>query len=142
MSTESDAIRQVVQEYVNAINSGDLNKWLGTLTDDVVFLPPDHPLASGKNAAGAWVKESFFDPFRMKLDVSFDEIEVLGDTAHAYGRFTLLLSPTGGGSDIEMVGKFINIFRRESDGAWRYARAMFNSDKPVEPAKEKTYGSR
>ena len=131
MSTESDAIRQVVQEYLNAINSGDLNKWLGTLTDDVVFLPPDHPLASGKNAAGAWVKESFFDPFRMKLDVSLDEIEVLGDTAHAYGRFTLFLSPTGGGSDIEMVGKFINIFRRESDGAWRYARAMFNSDKPV-----------
>lgn len=142
MSTEADAIRQVVQEYLNAINSGDLTKWLGTLTEDVVFLPPDHHLVSGKNATGAWVKESFFDPFRMKLDVSVDEIEVLGDTAHAYGRFTLFLSPTGGGSDMEMVGKFINIFRRESDGAWRYARAMFNSDKPVGPTKEKTYGSR
>jgi len=142
MSTESDAIRQVVQEYLNAFNSGDLTKWLGTLTEDIVFLPPDHPLVSGKNAVRAWAKETFFDPFRMKLDVSFDEIEVLGDTAHAYGRFTLFLSPTGGGSDIEMVGKFIDIFRLESDGAWRYARAMFNSDKPIGQTKEKTYGSR
>ena len=133
MSTESDAIRRIAQEYISGINSGDLTKWLGTLTDDIVFLPPDQPLVSGKNAVCAWVKETFFDPFRMKLDVSFDEIEVLGDTAHAYGRFTLFLSPTGGGSDIEMVGKFINIYRRESDGAWRYTRAMFNSDKPVEP---------
>ncbi|MCI0388332.1 MAG: SgcJ/EcaC family oxidoreductase [Acidobacteria bacterium] len=131
MSTESDAIRGIAQEYMSAINSGDLDKWLGTLTDDVVFLPPDQPLVSGKNAVREWAKETFFDPFRMKLNLSFDEIEVFGDTATTYGRCTLFLSPTGGGSATEMVGKFIDIFRRESDGAWRFARAMFNFDKPV-----------
>jgi uncharacterized protein (TIGR02246 family) len=131
MPTEPDAIRRIAQEYMGAANAGDLDKWLGTLTDDIVFLPPDHPLVSGKDAVRAWAKETFFDPFRMKLNLSFDEIEVFGDTAHAYGRFTLSLSPAGGGSDIEMVGKFIDIFRRESDGVWRHARAIFNSDKPV-----------
>src|SRR5215470_11485198 len=101
MSTESDAIRRIAQEYISGINSGDLTKWLGTLTDDIVFLPPDQPLVSGKNAVCAWAKETFFDPFRMKLNVSFDEIEVLGDTAHAYGRFTLFVSQTACGDTSE-----------------------------------------
>jgi ketosteroid isomerase-like protein len=67
----------------------------------------------------------------MKLNFSFDEIEVLGSTAVTYGRFTLVLSPTGGGSDTKMIGKFIDVFRHESDGAWKFIRIMFNTDKPV-----------
>src|SRR5262245_56586412 len=118
MSSESDAINRVAQAYGSALNSGDLDKWLNTLTDDVVFLPPDQPLISVKQAVRGWPKENFFPPFKMRLNFSFDEIEVLDTTAVTYGRFTLFLSPTGGGPDTEMVGKFVNIFRRESGGAW------------------------
>ena len=131
MSTESDAINAVAQEYISACNSGDLNKWVGTLTDDIVFLPPDQPLVTGKNAVRGWIKENFFDPFRMKLNFSFDEIEVVGSTACTYGRFTLALSPTAGGADTQLVGKFIDIFSRGSDGTWKFARVIFNLDKPA-----------
>lgn len=131
MSAESDAINKVAQEYMSTANSGDLNKWVGTLTDDVVFLPPDQPLVTGKNAVRAWAKETLFDPFRMKLNFSFDEIEVFGSSAFTRGPFTLVLTPTKGGSETKMIGKFVDIFRRESDGSWKFARVIFNSDKPL-----------
>jgi len=62
--------------------------------------------------------------------IRFDEIEVLDSTAVGYGRFKLSLSPTGGGTDTEMVGKALDIFRRQSDGAWKFARCIFNFAKP------------
>jgi ketosteroid isomerase-like protein len=39
MSTDSDAINRIAQ-YASAVNSVDLDRWIGTLTDDIVFLRP------------------------------------------------------------------------------------------------------
>ena len=35
-------------EYVAAVNAGDVNAYGGTLTQDVVFMPPDSPKLTGK----------------------------------------------------------------------------------------------
>ena len=131
MSAESDAIKRTSQEYMNAINSGDLNQWLETLTEDVVCLPPDQRMVTGKKAVRPWMKKTFFDPFQMRFHHTFDEIEVLGATAFARGRFTLSLTPRAGGSATKMRGKFIDIFRRQPDGSWKFARIIWNSDKPA-----------
>lgn len=131
MADEKAAITSVGQEYAAAVSSGDLNKWTATLTDDVVFQPPDHPQVSGRTAVVAWAKESFFDPFKMKLDFTFDEIEIWGTLAFARGRFTLALSPRQSGNAIQASGKFMNIFRRDPSGSWKYARAGFNFDAPL-----------
>ena len=131
MAAELDAINRTVQEYTGTINSGDLNQWLGTLTDDVVCLPPDQRMVSGKKAVRPWIKKTFFDPFEMKFNFSFDELEVFGSLAFARGRYTLSLTPKTGGSTTKIRGKFIDIFRRQSDGSWKFARIIWNSDKPA-----------
>ena len=131
MSAETAAINRTAKEYLSAINSGDLNQWLGTLTDDVVYLPPDQPMVTGKKAVRPWVKKTFFDPFKMKLNFSFDELEVLGSSAFGHGRFTLALTPRAGGKNAKIAGKFVDIFRRQSNGAWKFARVIWNSDKPA-----------
>ncbi len=84
MANEKDEIIKLGQEYAAAVSSGDVGKWAATLSDDIVFQPPDHPQVSGRAAVVAWGKESFFDPFKMRLDFSFEEIEVLG--TWAFGR--------------------------------------------------------
>ena len=93
MSAESDAIHRTLQEYVSAVNAGELNQWLGTLTDDIVFLPPDQPRIDGKDAVRLWAKNNFFDPFQMMLTHSFDELDVVGPMAFVHGRFALPLTP-------------------------------------------------
>ena len=131
MSAESDAIHRTVQEFASAVGAGDLEQWLGTLTDDVVFLPPDQPRIDGKDAVRLWVKENFFDPFRMMLNLRFDDLDVVGPVAYGHGRFTLPLTPKSAGSGTEMTGKFVYLFRRLPDGGWKFARVIWNYDKPA-----------
>jgi len=131
LSAESDAINRIEQELVDAVNAGDLNQFLGTLADDVMYHPPEQPRITGKNAVHLWLKETFFDPFRMRLGLTLDELEVLGSLAVGHGRFALLLAPRAGGSDTRMTGRFIHIFRGNSDGSWKFARVIWISDQPA-----------
>jgi ketosteroid isomerase-like protein len=131
MSAESDAIHRTLQEFVSAVNAGDLDQWLETLTDDVVFLPPDEPRIDGKDAVRPWVKENFFDAFRMVLNLSFDELDVVGPMAFAHGRFALPVIPKPAGSGRKMTGKFVYLFRCLPDGSWKFARIIWNYDEPA-----------
>jgi len=79
-------------------------------------------------------KENLFRPFKMRLDFSFDEVEIFASSALAHGRFTLELTPSPGGSATRTNGKFMNLFRRAADGTWKYARAGFSFDAPLSVA--------
>ena len=128
---EKNEITKLVQEYAAAITAGDVQRWGATLSDDIVFQPPDHAQVSGKVAVLAWGTESFFDPFKMRLDMSFEEIEIFGGSAFARGRFALELTPREAGAAAQTTGKFMNIFRRDASGSWKYARAGFSFDAPL-----------
>jgi len=131
MTDEKAEIIRLGQDQAAAVSSGDLAKWTMTLADDIVVQPPDHSEVSGRAAVVAWAKEAYFDPFKMQLDFRFDEIEVLGTWAFGRGRFTVALTPSQVGRAMqEATGKFLNIFRRDSSGSWKYARAGFSFDPP------------
>ncbi|MBI4474813.1 MAG: DUF4440 domain-containing protein [Acidobacteria bacterium] len=130
-SNEKNEITKLVQGYAAAVTAGDVQRWAATLSDDIVFQPPDQPQVSGKAAVVAWGKESFFDPFKMRLEFSFDEMELFGSSAFARGRFTLELTPRQAGGATQTTGKFMNIFRRDARGSWKYARAGFSFDAPL-----------
>lgn len=132
MSHELDVLADVRDSYVAAANSGDIDRWLATLTDDVVMMPPDAPAVAGREATRTWIAENFFDPFDMDLGVRFDDGEVHGSTAWTRGSFTLALTPRDGGDTMNVNGKFVNVFRQDDDGAWKYATVIWNADAPVE----------
>ena len=127
-SADELAIRQTIAAYANAVTAGDLKRWSATLTDNVVFLPPDHRQLDGKRAVTAWAKQSFFDPFKTQFELQVGEVQVLGTWAFALGHFKLDTVPKSGGAAAQTTGKFLSIFHREKDGVWRYARAAHNFD--------------
>jgi uncharacterized protein (TIGR02246 family) len=128
-SADANAIRALGKAYEAACNAGDLDRWTETFTDDAIFFPPDHPLVAGRLAIRDWAKRAFFDPYKMQLTFSFTEVSVSGDWAFTHGPYTLLLTPKDGSPAVQAKGKFIDVFRRRSDG-WRFARVIFNSDTP------------
>ena len=132
-SNEADieAIRGVQNEYVRAMNSGDVDAWLETIGDDAVNLPPNHPQVTGKEAIRSYIVTSYFERFNMQLSISVQEVQILGDFAFTNGSFSLSLTPKDGGEVIEEKGKFIDIFKRQPGGSWKYYRIIFNSDIPL-----------
>lgn len=128
-SGDADAIRAVGKTYAAAVDAGDLDRWVETFAEDAIVLPPDQPLVTGRAAIREWVKQSFFDPFKMQLSFSFADVVVAGDWAFTHGPYTLRLTPKDGRPAVEGKGKFVNVFRRRPNG-WRYARVIWNSDSP------------
>jgi ketosteroid isomerase-like protein len=124
------ALEKARQEYITTCLEDNLEGLLDTFTDDAAFFPPDIPPVRGKEALRAWLKEDFFDLYRNELDFTFDEVEITGGWAWAVGPWSQRLTPKAGGGAIHQGGKFLDIFRRQDDGSWKFARLMFTVDQP------------
>src|SRR5262249_5819187 len=73
MTTTDTAAHLAHEAYVHAINSNDTNELLKTVTDDIVYLPPNSAAIAGKSAVGQWLEEYFgaFSSKWVKTTVEF-----------------------------------------------------------------------
>ena len=130
MPNDVAKIKANVRKYVAACNVGDSEAFQKTLTNDAIFMPPDAPRLSGNKKIAAYVKGSYWDPFQNKLRITFSRIQVIGSQAFGYGPFSLELTPKSGGKTIKGAGKHMGVFKKQRDGSWKYAQAIWNFDKP------------
>jgi ketosteroid isomerase-like protein len=114
------------------MNAKDWKGDLALYTEDAIELPPNQAAVQGKAAIQA-CKEAF-PPFSNFQEQSL-EIEGQGDLAYDRGTYSMTVTPPGA-APIEDRGKYLTILRKQADGSWKVARAMFNSDLPL-PAPEK-----
>jgi ketosteroid isomerase-like protein len=95
-------------------------------TEDARFLPPGRELITGRAGDQAFW-QSGFDQGACDVVLESLEIKSLADgVAYEIGRNIVRLQ-TIDGSHIDVLGKSLCIFRRESDGAWRADVDMFNA---------------
>ena len=74
MSDDVDSAAHAAHDaYVNAINSNDVDALLGTVTDDIVYLPPNSPAIVGTHDVRRWLAEYFaaFQSKWVKTSVEF-----------------------------------------------------------------------
>jgi uncharacterized protein (TIGR02246 family) len=101
---------------------------MSTLTDDCVWLMQGSPALVGKEQIRPVVEATYFGPVTVQLDWEFEELEMLGDRAIGWGWFDQTLTPKEGGEPVNIVGKFLDVFRRNNDGEWQLACISFNAD--------------
>ena len=92
--------------------------------EDAVVLPPNMPAATGHAAIEAMFKT--FPPITA-FQIRNEEVEGAGNLAYVWGRYTMTMSPPGAAA-IADTGKYLEIWRKQSDGSWKSVRDMFNSD--------------
>lgn len=119
--------------YLLAINSNNVDAFLGTVTDDIVFLPPNSPAIQGKKDVGAWVKD-YFGAYQTSWDKTSKEFVVVGDMAYEWYAYKSedVPRPDGSAKDTPTVndeGNGINIYRKGPDGVWRVARDAWSTAK-------------
>jgi ketosteroid isomerase-like protein len=98
-------------------------------TDDAMVLPPNAPAVTGHAAIEAMFKT--FPPITA-FELRTEEVEGSADLAYVRGRFTMTMSPPGAAA-IADSGKYLEIWRKQSDGSWKSMRDMFSSDIPLPP---------
>jgi len=96
-------------------------------TSDGIILPPNAEAIEGKENI-----ISFLGSFPPITDMQFNHIKVegAGDIAYVYGRYFLAMEGEGEEA-IQDNGKYLEIWKRQSDGSWKVAIDIFNSDLPI-----------
>lgn len=122
-----EAIRQLDAEFMrtaNAKNTAALVK--AFYARDAVLMPPNQGAAKG-HAEIQKVLQGLIDAGFTAIKLETTTIESAGDLAYGRGHYELSMAPSGS-EPVQDVGKYIVVYRRQSNGAWRAIADIFNSD--------------
>jgi uncharacterized protein (TIGR02246 family) len=120
-SNARTAIEMGGRKLAEALTSRDFRAAAALYTSDAMLLPPDSPAVKGREAIGDFW-EAAVKGLQLK-SASLRTLEVIskGDMATEVGTATLVLP--AGPAEV----KFIVVWRREADGAWRLHRDIWNN---------------
>ena len=126
-----EAINKLHQREMDASRKWDIDTLASLWTDDVVMLPAGEPALIGRDANRASVTRLRDQSGSAQISdyiLSFNEVKVTGDWAFEWGTYSGTLAPEAGGESLRATGKVIRVLKKDADGSWRIARAMYNSD--------------
>ncbi len=95
--------------------------------EDATVLAANMPPIQGRPAL-----QAFFASFPPMSDFKFDIVDIdgRGDLAYVRGNYSLTLSPPGA-PPITDRGKYVEVWKKGADGAWKATYDSFSSDLPV-----------
>lgn len=131
-ATLSDADRAAIGElreaYRQAVAASDAGAVVATYLPDAVELPPHMLLAQGRDSI-----RTRYETMGPVSEFNVNPVETVGrgDLAFERGTYTFTGTPGGMAAPVSDTGKYLIIARRQADGAWLLARAMWNSDLPL-----------
>ena len=118
------------EQFLAAMRDGDAGALVALVSDDVTFCPPHEATRTGKSDVRAWAQQVFSQVKTQRIAVSDRDVDVSGDLAVDRGSFVWVVTPSGGGNSIEERGRFVAIWKKQSDGSWRVAHDIWNSSNP------------
>ncbi len=125
------AIKEMSTAWGQAVTKGDVAALVGQFADDAVRLFSNAPMIVGKEAIVKGIEETAARYRQEEVDVA-EDVRVVGDLAYARGTYVYkATAKVPGEAVIDDKGKYVTIFRRQSDGSWKIIVDIPNSDLPV-----------
>jgi uncharacterized protein (TIGR02246 family) len=123
------SIEEACAKYSAAIREGNLAGVVDGYTVDATLVPPDGEILRGKQAIEELYKK--FLQMGMK-DIAFTTIEVGGggDTAYEIGKTKVRIQPEGQAAILDST-KYLVIWKRQADGAWKVHADIWNFSAPM-----------
>ena len=119
MTNDERAIRDLVDTWLAASQTGDFKTVLNLMADDVIFMVPGQK-PFGKEAFAASFEG--LKNFRMEGTSDIQEIQVLGDWAYLRNYLKVAMTPRHGGQPVRRAGYTLTILRKKPNGTWVLAR--------------------
>lgn len=124
---DEQAIRDAHQALDRAALARDWDAHAALYTDSAVVLPPDHAPVVGPDAIVTYLSNG---PPIVGGEIELLEVEVRGDLAYVRGQYVMTVMLPDGDSATGS-GNMLEIWFKGSDGRWRLARDIWNSDHPT-----------
>jgi ketosteroid isomerase-like protein len=125
---DREGIAAMQKGIIAASMAFDVNAMLDQWTDDAVLLAPRHEPIVGKVALRRFLQEKkdrYANYDMLAYEEQWNEVMVIGEYAYQWGTISFRIKPPTG-SEIGGAVHAVRILKREEDGYWRVARAMWN----------------
>lgn len=129
---ESDGVREAraAIEAANASFSeafarGDAKALAALYTPDAMVFPPDSDVIRGNEAIGSFWKTTRDGGVR-SATLTTTDVGRSGDVAYESGTVSLTIQPAGAEATT-VVEKYVVVWMRQSDGAWKLHRDIWNA---------------
>lgn len=124
---DARAIEQLLQRFMDAFNDGDVEVLRSSYTDDALVMPPGQESIGGRDAIIDRLWSPVFAAFDVEAELPIEEVQAGLEWGFARGTYILRLVPRDGGEPIVEAGRYIDVLEKGTDGAWRIARAIWNT---------------
>ncbi|HXY80308.1 MAG TPA: nuclear transport factor 2 family protein [Gaiellaceae bacterium] len=122
------AIEDAADAYVAAMRAGNWERVARSFSADGVRIPPHEELHQGRDAIERWLQRI---EELGSYELIRDRIEGADGIAYVRGRYAITLRPVGAPVQLSDQGDFLEIWRKEPDGAWRITEAIWNTRLPA-----------
>jgi ketosteroid isomerase-like protein len=100
-------------------------------TDDASLLLADTPLLTGKDAIRGALKPIMSDPnFAVTFGPTKVDVAKSGDLGYTQGTYSLTTSNPKTKAPATEKGKYLTVYRKQTDGTWKSVEDTFMSDAP------------
>ena len=133
-AADEAALRMADIEWSKAAAAKDLDRSISYTADDTVMLPPNAPVASGKEAARkAWSEMLALPGLVIGWQPTKVEVAKSGDIGYTRGTYEMTVNDAKGNPHTDR-GKYLSIWRKQANGAWKCIEDTFNSDLAAVPS--------
>jgi uncharacterized protein (TIGR02246 family) len=124
MTSDEREIRTTHSIWIDAVNSGDLDRLLTLVAEDVVFLTPGQAPVGWKGLSSNLM--AAHQQMRICCASELEEVVVVGEVAYTRSRDALSVTPRAGGKTAQFAGHRMTVYRKQRDGRWLLARDLHN----------------
>ena len=129
IESAKEAIRALNQQWELSFENHDLAGLVALFTEDCVRMPQGGHATVGRSALEAAYRQDFAEVWKTRAKVRLNAEEVIVSGEHAFARGADTLIPDQDSRQVEETGKWLFIYRRQPDGAWKFHWITFNSNK-------------
>jgi uncharacterized protein (TIGR02246 family) len=130
---DEGAIRNADAQWSQTAAAGDLEGTVAYYAEDASLLAPNAPIASGKPAIHAMWAGLLGPGTSISWQANRVEVARSSDLAYIEGTYQLTMKDPQG-NPVNDKGKFVEVWKKQSDGKWKVVTDIFNSDLPVASA--------
>lgn len=129
---DKQAIGAAIKDFIIAYNAEDVPRLMQVYSDDYVEMSEGDPTVSGVEGKRKTAERigGVLAQHRGHLEVFTEEIEMAGDLAFDRGTLCVTLTHKTTGKVFSFERRFLEVWRKEFDGAWRVIRVMDNAIPP------------
>src|SRR6202522_4414889 len=129
-AADETAVKDTDTQWSKTAMANDLDGTVSFYTDDASLLPPNTPIATGKQAIRAVWAAMLSPDTTVSWQVSKADVARSGEMAYVMGTYQITAKNPRGKSQ-EDHGKLVKVWKKQADGKWKTVADIFNSDVPL-----------